>query len=1186
MQSQDKKTPYARILILLLLLGVLAATITLDTGEHVRRWFDYQHNLAHTPESRKIDPSLDAEARAPVAPSPWKEAEKKRYAALLSRAKPDAVVLPYQIPTGKDQLGVDLSARMVMAYMTAQRLALDSKLKVADVELAALATGETRHMTREDAVAFARSVGASSVVYGLAWHDGKGHLSIRVVRAATAPGTADRVATAERIAISDALTPELAFRNVVDGLMRDIGITGTPAARRYVVPDHYFPEDPVGATAGEGDNPVAGVWAQQLVGSLHAAETFRGKARVYERALAGLDFVDPGSPDYRLLTARALVQLERRPAALEVIGPARTPEETAFVHYLNGNAPDLTAAIEKIKRPLPKLMARIDLEQMGKAYGFDAAENLEMTERYAKSVPTGWQPAVVWHMALRNRWVVRSSMELKQVLDVQYPVQGYGIEEVLRGKTASAPADNPRLAYDLEGLALEHTRRVIDQYGVEWCCAAAAWRPRPFQYLGLLAALSEGMLLHAVERANNVHGLPDQALSMIEMLGETALQGGHPQLQHRTMAVLSNLMGRERAPAARTARAHRLYEVSRQVRQWETADSAVTLNAIYYEHEAARIRFADRHGSAGYPEINPFEADFPPTHFMLRNSGPYKLALHLNADIDVIRRTCAYAVFGMRSCFAWRSALEATGRPGDARTLDAELGIKRFRGNEYLVRHVIHARLAEDDVDAARAFAAQAIASTPRRSRVYLDLGALYLHTGDVDAARKLFLSYPAFSESAQANSVTISNDAWWVASAFANRGYIQDARHFYAIGARQENGSNAQFHALTQLAFLDRRFGDAADTALRAAQRYPGSESAFHYASLLFVLGDSKTAWPVLREAMGRHPGFTAWYAAPTGFRLERADTKAVAAWAAEAARLPAIEGRGADETGVNAFLVALQTLAVDRTPESIDALESIRRDVLPNRKPQSAFTAEAAQKHDGQGSWLDYIDRLAAGYTAHKRNDFEAAWHAFQSFPAPGRSISATDTFSSAFPYQAYAAARTGRSAAFSAYLDRYAKPVSYTPLDQPPAFISRFDISLGRAVLAAAAGNHEEAKKLLLRAKVYGQPKGARPLVPAYVFAEICELLAADSGRREYAELGASFSKAYQAIEPWSAWAYAYEALHGADEGERAKAYAIARYLDPRSARLARVEPAIAKKADEWLASNQPFPNVRTTQSRKNL
>src|SRR5687767_8947635 len=120
MKAPSRKT-YG-LLLLLVLAGVFAAVSRPELVRQVGMWFGYKPKIERPPLT--VDP-FEAEVRAPVAPSPWKEAEKKRYAALLAESKPDVVVLPYQIPVWKrdpyvpydprnNRFGGDLSARMVM----------------------------------------------------------------------------------------------------------------------------------------------------------------------------------------------------------------------------------------------------------------------------------------------------------------------------------------------------------------------------------------------------------------------------------------------------------------------------------------------------------------------------------------------------------------------------------------------------------------------------------------------------------------------------------------------------------------------------------------------------------------------------------------------------------------------------------------------------------------------------------------------------------------------------------------------------------------------------------------------------------------------------------------------------------------------------------------------------------------
>jgi hypothetical protein len=172
---------------------------------------------------------IEAEAKAPVEPSPWIEAEKRRYAALLASSRADVLVLPFQVPAGAKQFGVDATSRMVMAHMTAQRLA-GGELKVADVAHVAKALARPRRMTRDQAAQFGSTVRAQTVIFGEASHDGGGHLTLTL--SAIPAGAAGQTKSVSRsgIEIADAVPPELAYEKVADALMRELGIAGVHVA--------------------------------------------------------------------------------------------------------------------------------------------------------------------------------------------------------------------------------------------------------------------------------------------------------------------------------------------------------------------------------------------------------------------------------------------------------------------------------------------------------------------------------------------------------------------------------------------------------------------------------------------------------------------------------------------------------------------------------------------------------------------------------------------------------------------------------------------------------------------------------------------------------------------------------------------------------------------------------------------
>ncbi len=1118
---------------------------------------------------------IESEARQPIDPSPWVQAEKQRYSSVLAQAKPEIVVLPFQIDETKDQFGIDLPARMIMAYMIAQRVGLTTQAKVADVELVSRALGQPRYLSRDHALAFAKTIGAATVYYGQTWHDGAGKLSVRLAKISVSAGKDESQAVNEAIPISDTVTPELAFRSIADTFIQQAGISSTIKREVYSIKPAFFPDNPVVATSVEPSNPVEGIWIQELLASLNPPQVYRGKERLFERAFAALDLVSPDSPDYRLLNARALVHLQRRPAALEAIGTPKTPEERAFVEYLNGNVPEMTAAISQITRPLPRLLAEMELLLLHRAY-LESDEVIPSAIDYAKKIPTAWQPAIFWNASLQDEWSMRGNIEMKKVMDAHFPLPGQSAEELLKAKTVAGAPDNPRIAIEVEGLPISHSNEVLAQKGSLWCCASQSWQPRPFQYLDLLSNLSQAMLLHTVSHWHTVQGRAEQSLQMVDLLNEVIFKEGNTSLQYRKMLILSELLRSERDVARNKILATRLYETAKQVREWETGDSGIVVDAVNAERRAVFVRFSSKAEELAYPDLNAFKRDFPPTHNFLRTSEPYKTAISSAKNVDIIERTCGYSVVGMRACFAWRSALAATGRAAEADKYEKEQLMTRFHGNPYAEGALLTLMIDRGDIDAARAYSESIRAKAPKSSGGYFQLGGIAARTGDYADAQKYFLSYPLFSEPGQTNTVSISNKASWAAERLAIRGAAREARPLYEIAAKFQNGSGASYGAAIKLAYMDRRFGDARQIALKSVQHYGESGHTFDYLALLFATGNSAEGWAAAKEASTRFSLSDFWWATRVGFRIDNASEAAISAWIKDAGQIPARQGSTQNDNALTALTIGASVLSMDRDPQTIKTIANLRSNAFPNYKPQDLTSPDAAKRNTGIGEHLDYIERFVSGYLAFKEGSYETTCNVFRNWPVAGRTVASAEVFAGVLPYYAYAAVKSGQLSRFKAYLEEYRKPLRYTPLDQnPPPQYSRYDVYLAEAILYFAESNHLEAKRRLRQAKALGQPNGLRPLPPEYVLAEISEMLAADSGMKDYLDTALDWAKSTQLDKPWEAWAYAFEAKHGNNDDERAKAYAMARYLHKNSKRLAGIEPKIVKKADDWLQRNKPFP-----------
>jgi len=144
--------------------------------------------------------------------------------------------------------------------------------------------------------------------------------------------------------------------------------------------------------------------------------------------------------------------------------------------------------------------------------------------------------------------------------------------------------------------------------------------------------------------------------------------------------------------------------------------------------------------------------------------------------------------------------------------------------------------------------------------------------------------------------------------------------------------------------------------------------------------------------------------------------------------------------------------------------------------------------------------------------------------------------------------------------------------TPL--PDEEVPLFDRYLIRAVTEAFSGNHEEAVKLVRRARgAMGLP-GSRWLPPEYAFIEILEALTAGTKHRAYLDAAIEYARNFQHIEPWASWAYAFEAKQAPDGPRRVRAAALALRLDPLSDRLQSIDARTRGHAEAWLERHNPF------------
>ena len=175
-----------------------------------------------------------------------------------------------------------------------------------------------------------------------------------------------------------------------------------------------------------------------------------GQERAFVRALAALDELAPDSPDVRLLKARALFHLDRRPAALHALGTPQTSAERAMLAAINGNLPDLEREVAQIESPVHRLLAEIELADLRDHYGV-----LERAQFVRDVVPRiGNSPE--WGLLLHRRYMEWDRWEQR----IEHHAQGAARPDVPR-RGVHGRLDDTRAGGPRTGRLRSWARRVV-----------------------------------------------------------------------------------------------------------------------------------------------------------------------------------------------------------------------------------------------------------------------------------------------------------------------------------------------------------------------------------------------------------------------------------------------------------------------------------------------------------------------------------------------------------------------------------------------------------------------------------------------------------------------------------------------------------------------------------------------------
>lgn len=1170
-------------------LSVLLVLVALGVGGwyvhqelESRRAMELAKAAGRAAAEKQAKAAAQAQARLFTDPGPsqWLQQGVAPLWSALVKSKSAVLVIPPGNP--EDRPGLDVTARVAFARALVDSLPADAAALLPDPGFALAAIGEPRAIDEGKLVKLLSQTSIASLVTG-AFEMEPGRVSVELRR--TYVQTGARKTFQAKVDIGAGVLPEQALAGIASQAMRALEFETSPRAQPSpaAAPDLALPASPLAATTDAVD-PQTGVWLQQLFGILYSPHFLadpRARERMFERSLWSLTGVDVASGDRAVLEARALAYLGRRDAALRILGAApASPEQAALRAYLNAALPELKKAVGGIRRPVARLIAELELLSVrGEARELSQESRRAELQRIVQSVPEPWQMIVTLHGLSSDPWSYPPAYAVKPVLERDFPVPGYGMQEILRGRAAlGANPQDLKLEAEMMLSPLVHARKWREQNLEALCCARLAARGhRPFatDYLGLLENHADALLLARLYFLREVQGNAQHALATAKLYDELLFAGGHPGvLMQRGAGFVPGSAGQQDPRSY-----DEVFDAARKIRAWIGYQSkAASWAARYWESSIGRAAIA--RGVLRSPQEVartagglPLSGDVPARDVYLVDlaSALSMSPTDKKEEKAALRTACAIAVDFYYPCEAYATVVQSHGQAEERAQVEVLLR-GRFIGYSEATEKKVHLLLEQGRSAESKLLLREAIRTTPSAA-LHALLGAVLTDEGAYDEAAAVYASLPAL-KGGGGNTVELSNYLRRAARRLLARGAAAQARPLMEAAASHSDASHANLEAGVYAAHW-RGDGELALQWLGALyQRYPNGRTLGEVASMTFALGDQNAGWSVLETAPAGSPDFASFAAAAVGMRREGTGVSRLLAWA------------NAGRPGIYSWYLAsaFRVLALDRGPASLDRVVEAERPLRLKFPGNYSHGVAAGAQHamtaeDNALAWRATVD----GYRGLLLGEFAAAAdalsHLLARFDATGlpQGLDGPENFWAMMPYTSYALVKAGRGEQASKMLERFDEARQQAAgrknivVKRAPAFESH----LVAAVIAALSGNHTEGMRSLRLAQANVPENANARLIPEdYLFAEVAEWLGRDTGNAAYVAVALDFARARQRFEPWAAWSYAFEATHSRDQAARVRAAAIAMWLDPESRRLMALPAALKAAAKQSLQVSPPF------------
>lgn len=1138
----------------------------------------------------RIEDVLMSKVNYPPPHSQWRDSQKEFYQALLKGQHYDVLVVPFQTMAN----GVDLPGRMLMSYRLALAIERNTKRKVAPLRLVYPALGAmARFYDEKEVLALGKMLGVSRIIWGYAGtRDFSGAENIQFSFAVvdqSAGASLEKSRVTHKSWPYEDLAPDVLpfhlFETRIADVLDFLKISRQASSSRLFpakVETLSVPESPESLIDGRHYSPVYQSYLLQMLAML--APTEHHKKLLYTHSLINMFQIAKNDPDRRLIEARAYIHLYRRPAAIKALSGIETKESDALMAYINANLPELEEKTASLKPSIKKLLAQLEVFSLKNKYKQTVTDDDKDT--FISNYPH-WRYFLNIVLNHRSRWKRSSNVELKIILDRLFPVPGFAAKDMAVGYKLKEVGGDNRLQFEL--LFQKHIQLAISGLKDELAGAAHTHALGADHLLTMLDSIGIFNLLQEIGFYSFTQGRPDEGLRICDEI--LRVYDGHPYFAIYKGMTLSRTMKLRQAEEKKAVISQRFKLVLNAV-WWNGCQNWVHARAIKYtlkppKNETYFINPADlmRAIDSDYPfrtnvaglRRRPGSMLLPWVHTEIRchenmyysmlfkrridkaNAALLDLKSRFEGNPEKIQVLASIKLIEPRPVGPGMIPPGTTGR-GMKRPMPID---PKHLPKDFKPLGPLAGKVSNKE---RKALFLKEVEKNSQDWKTYKSLAQIYIEEEDFPSAQEIMLNYPKIKNPDQFNSVDVSNIAHTAGELLYWKGAAELSRPFFQLSDQLDTGSAASLESKEYLSVLDSDFDTALEYAFHRAKRYSSSHAYSRCMTYMHLLGDHDTAWSLFKSLLGRYDGPQIWYSASTGHRIQGTAPEQLIDWMHRIARLSPAEKQKGYVAHFGIWLLSDHAPC----PELLGAIEEL--DVPPKVLMPNIFNAfnRSQAKIGGEVQQSKpptlFYSAFARAYDLLRKRKYEAAFDAFYKemdhfgwgYGNPGRTLKS---------YLVWAGVKSSNADTIEKKIIRRFKGSRF-PRGR------EFDVELSYAAYEGGIGNHEKALKYLKGAFASEYLGESRLFSTWYQLVELCGWLYADSGDQRYRKLALGWARAYQRIQPMTAWAYEVEFNLTDNRKAKIKALAFAQRLNPQSKHISGIDKQLKEEAAKWMEKHNPF------------